>query len=235
MRNTQAALALALTVACSGASAGQWKGTGGAGLVLVEGNSESKITNGAITFDYVEGAPWEHSAGIAGTSAESDGAKSAESYTAQWVSKYLLTERTFLFGDLRYFDDKFDSFEAIYTASFGAGYKIILREDITWDVSAGLGYRKTKEEDTGDNQSGISYLLTSAYAHQLTQTTSIENDTRVEISSDNTFTTNIFGVKVAINTDLALKVAYEWRNNSDTAPGDEDTDTITSVNLVYSF
>ncbi len=227
--------AIALALASNGALAGEWRGTGEAGLVLVEGNSESKVANGAVNFDYIDGAPWEHSAGISGTSAEADGLKSAESYTAEWVTKYLLSERTFVFGDVRYFDDKFDSYETIYTASLGAGYKVIIQEDISWDLSAGFGYRKTKEEDTGDNQSGINYLLVSSYSHKLTYTTSIENDTRIEISSDNTFTTNIFGLKVSINSDLALKVAYEWRNNSDTAPGDEDTDTITSVNLVYSF
>ncbi|BFM06401.1 DUF481 domain-containing protein [Halioxenophilus aromaticivorans] len=235
MNKTKIATALALVITSSSSLAAEWKGTGEAGLVLVEGNSESKVANGAVNFDYVDGAPWEHSAGISGTSAEADGVKSAESYTAKWLSKYLLSERTFVFGDLRFFDDKFDSYEAIYTASVGAGYKVIVQENITWDISAGFGYRKTKEEETGDNQSGINYLLTSAYAHKLTDTTSIENDTRIEISSDNTFTNNIFGLRVAINTDLALKVAYEWRNNSDTAPGIEDTDTITSVNLVYSF
>jgi len=234
MKSTLILAASALVLASAATHAQEWKGTGEAGLVIVDGNSESKVANGAVKFEY-DGEKWEHAAGISGTSAEADGLKSAESYTAEWVSKYLLTERTFLFGDLRYFNDRFDSYEAIYTASLGAGYKVLMSEKVTWDVSAGFGYRKTTEEDTGDDQSGIAYLITSAYAHQLTPTTSIENDTRIEISDDNTFTTNIFGVKVAINTALALKVAYEWRNNTDTAPGDEDTDTITSVNLVYAF
>lgn len=228
-------LAAAQILTSTAVNAGQWQGTGQAGLVIVEGNSDSKLTNGALSFNYIDGAPWEHSGGISGTNVAAAGIKSAESYTAHWVSKYLVSERTFLFGDLRYFDDKFDSFEAIYSASVGAGYKVIAQEKIIWDVSAGAGYRTTKEIATDENQSGISYLLTSIYTQQLTPTTSIENDTRIEISSDNTFSTSIFGLKVAINAALALKVAYEWRNNTETSEGVEDTDTITSVNLVYSF
>lgn len=224
-----------LIFAAAAVSAGEWRGAGEAGMVIVDGNSQSKVTNAALTFYFEDGAPWEHVALVSGINAEADGDKSAESYTLHWLSKYLLSERHYLFGDMRYFDDKFDSYKAIYTATLGAGYKLLAEEDRTWELAAGIGYRETEEEASGRDQNGISFLLTSAYNQQLTATTSIENNTRIEMSDDNTFTTNIFGLRVSINTDLALKVAYEWRYNTDTIPGVEDTDTISSVNLVYSF
>lgn len=234
MLNKHLFAAAALTLASSTAVANEWKGVGEAGLVIVDGNSESQVLNASLGFENV-GEKWEHSLKLAATSAESDGDKSAESYTVAWDSQYNLNERTFLFGDARYFDDKFDSFEAIYTTAFGAGYKVIKSEATNWKVSAGAGYRKTTEEVSGDEQSGVNYLFTSDFKQVLTETASLTNETRVEVSDDNTFTQNIFGFNVAISDAMAMKLAYEIRYNSDPLDGDQHADTITSVNLVYNF
>ncbi|WP_317930638.1 DUF481 domain-containing protein [Halioxenophilus sp. WMMB6] len=223
-----------LTFASSAGFASEWSGVGEAGLVMVDGNSESQVVNASLTFENSR-EKWDHKLKLAATSAESDGTKDAESYLANWDSQYSLTERTYLFGDLRYFDDKFDSFEAIYTTAFGAGYKIFNTDTMKWKVSAGAGYRTTKLEETQEKQSGINYLITSDYKYQLTETATLLNETRVEISSDNTFTQSIFGFAVAINSSMALKLGYEIRYNSDPAQGDLHADTITSANLVYNF
>ncbi len=229
-----AATAAGLLLASTLSAASDWKGVGEAGLVIVEGNSESQVLNANLTFEN-ESEKWDHKLRLAATSAESDGEKDAESYTADWDTQYYLTERSFVFGDLRYFDDKFDSFEAIYSGAVGLGYRVVKTEAISWKTSAGAGYRQTELEETGEEQSGVNYLFISDYKHKLTDTTTLTNETRVEVSEDNTFTQNIFGLSVAINSSLAMKFAYELRYNSEPAEGDENTDSITSVNLVYNF
>lgn len=211
-----------------------WKGKGEAGLVIVSGNSESEVLNVGLEFSKTAGI-WEHLTKLSAVRAESEGVDNAESFAAEWESKFSFSERTYGFGNIRYFDDKFDSYEGITTAGAGVGYRVLMDEDIKWELSAGLGYRTTELEVTGEDQSGATFLGGSKYLHKLTQTTSISNDTRVESTSDNTFVQNKFAVSVAINSALALKVAYDVRYNSDVAPGDDDTDTITSVNLVYNF
>ncbi|GAB2189231.1 DUF481 domain-containing protein [Sessilibacter sp. MAH2] len=227
-------LTAAILTFANASFAGEWGGVGEAGLILVDGNSQSKTLNSALEITN-KGKRWEHSGNLDATSAESENEKSAESYTAAWDSKYLLNERTFLFGDLRYFNDKFDSFEEINSVGAGAGYKIFLSEELQWDVSAGLGYRQTELEESGEDQSGATFLVTSSYNQQLTETTSLSNVTRVESGDDNTFVQNKLGLNVAINSSLALKLGYEVRYNSEPAAGDESQDTITSVNLVYKF
>ena len=234
MINTRFLAATTLILASSASLASEWSGVGEAGLVIVEGNSESQVLNASLTFENVSDK-WDHKLKLAATSAESNGDKDAESYTAAWDTQYTLSERTFAFGDLRYFDDKFDSFEAIYTSAVGAGYRVINTEKISWKTSAGVGYRQTELEVTGEEQSGVNYLLTSLYKHKLTDTATLSNETRVEISDDNTFTQNIFGFNVAINNALAMKFAYEIRYNSKPAEEDLHSDSITSVNLVYNF
>ena len=56
----------------------------------------------------------------------------------------------------------------------------------------------------------------------------------VEATADNTFAQNDIGIAVSINKTLALKAAFQARHNTDVPVGTERTDTLTSVNIVWS-
>lgn len=216
------------------AVADDWTGKGELGFVQVSGNTESEVLNAAFEMEKVLDK-WKHTAKLSAVTASSDDVKSADSQSAGWRSEYTFSERTFGFGDVRYFNDEFDSYEEIYTVAAGAGYKVILKDHMTWDLSAGAGYRSTVVELTEEDENGLAYLLESDYKHHLTETTDFENYTRVEIADDNTFSQNITSLAVSINSSLALKASFEIRHNSDPSPGFESVDRITSVNVVYSF
>lgn len=216
------------------AFAQDWTGKGELGFVQVGGNTESEVLNLGIEFEKKTDV-WEHSAKITAVRASNDGDDSAEAYSAGWRSQYTLSDRSYAFGDARYFDDKFDSFEEIYTVAAGYGYKVLMEEGLTWELSAGVGYRDTTVETTGEDVSGVAYLLESDYKHTLTESTDLENYTRVEFTDDNTFSQNITSLAVSINSALALKASHEIRHNSDPAPGFTSVDRITSINIVYSF
>lgn len=236
-----------------------WAGKGELGFVNVDGNSESQTLNGALTLEKSAGQ-WKHIAKATALRASTDGDVNGESYSAGWRSEYAFDERLYGFGDFRAYEDKFDSFDEIYTLAFGLGYRVIMQDDIKWNLSAGLGYRDTtlntevplldpitnnpvvnpitNEQVTvekSEDISGATLLLESDYKHKLSETTSFENYTRIEPTSDNTFVQNVAGLSVSINTALALKVGYDVRYNTDPAPGFKSTDRITSVNIVYSF
>ena len=51
---------------------------------------------------------------------------------------------------------------------------------------------------------------------------------------DNTFAQNDIGIAVSINASLALKAAVQVRHNTEVPVGTERTDTLTSVNIVWS-
>ena len=57
----------------------------------------------------------------------------------------------------------------------------------------------------------------------------------IEGGQDNTFAQNDFGVSVAMNSHFALKAGWQARYNSDVAPTKRKTDTLTTMNVVYSF
>ncbi|MBD3756212.1 MAG: DUF481 domain-containing protein, partial [Gammaproteobacteria bacterium] len=43
------------------------------------------------------------------------------------------------------------------------------------------------------------------------------------------------GLKVKMNSNLSLKLAYQYRSNSDPAPGVKKVDTQTLATLMYDF
>lgn len=216
------------------AHADPWTGKGELGYVQVSGNTESETLNAGIRLEKIHDK-WKHVAKASAIRAAEDDEASSESYGASWRSEYSLSARSFTFGDIRYFDDKFDSFEEIYTISAGFGYKVFNREGLTWDLSAGIGYRDTAIESTQEDISSITYILESDYKQQLTESTTLENNTRAEIAHDNSFIQNVLGISISINSSLALKVSYDVRHNTQPEPGDVSTDKIFSTNIVYSF
>lgn len=225
---------LVLLLLSIGTQADPWTGKGELGFVQVSGNTESETLNASLELEKVH-ENWEHKSKLAAVKATSNDIDSAESYLASWRSRYNFSERSYTFGDLRYFDDKFDSFEEIYTAAVGVGRKVIVSDDINWSVSAGVGYQDRTVEATQEDKSGATYLLESEYSQALTETADFENDTRIEISENNTFSQNIASLSVAINASLALKASYEVRHNSDPEPGFKSVDRVLSINVVYKF
>lgn len=224
-------------MSASAVIADPWTGKGELGYVLVEGNTTSEVLNLGLEFEKIHDK-WKHLAKVDAVESRSDDEQLTKSNGASWRSEYSFSERTFGFGEASYLNDRFDSFENIYTVAVGAGYKVIMQENLTWDLSAGAGYRATKTVDAGgltEDIGSIAYLLTSDYKHQLTESTSFENLTKFLIAKDDTYSTNVASLSVSINASLALKLKHDVRHHSDPEPGFKSVDRITSVNVVYSF
>ena len=216
------------------AIADNWTGQGAAGLVIVSGNSDSQLINGSLEaakkqFLFV------HRVNLAFTTAESNGEDSAESYLIAYNNKYDFSQRQFWFGDIRYLDDKFDSFHRIITVSTGYGYRLFDDKTRRWSVAIGPGYRDTKLQDTGEDSSSGALIGESDLSYQLTSTTKLLDELRFEAAEDNTAIQNIAGISLTINKSLSLKLTYDVRYNSDPAPEKTSTDKTTSVNLVYKI
>lgn len=234
-----AAISLAAT---STVNAQDWAGQGEAGLIKASGNTDSENFNVGLNFKK-EGEIISHDINFALYKASADNVDSAESIGASYTLKYGLTDRSYLFGALSYLDDDFDGFTEQASAAFGYGYKVIDTEPVAWDLGIGAGYRDTSElikldtgeEFEGDDLSGATLVLLSDYRHQLTANTQFLDKFVAEIGSDNTFIENDAALVVSMNDKFALKAGVLVRHNTDPAPGSDETDTITTINLLYNF
>lgn len=224
----------ALALPFSSLQAEGWSGEGAAGIVIVSGNSDSEVIN--VGLDLTKKIDvWEHTFKFSANSAESDGDKNAESYLAAYNAKYNLDAKSFLWGDLRYLDDKFDSFSGITTIGAGVGYRISESDELKWSVGAGVGYRDTEIESTGEDISGVALIAESDLELKLSETTDFIDVLRVESTAENTYIQNVAGLKVAMSDVLSLKLTYDVRYNTDPAAGDTSTDSITAVSVVYKI
>jgi putative salt-induced outer membrane protein len=116
--------AAALIVTQSPQALAQWKGKGEAGAVIARGNSDADTVNLKLEMAK-ELDRWKHGFGIQALRATNDSDKTAERYAAFWQSDYKLDDRTYLFGGLRYEDDRFSGFDSQASATTGIGRKFI--------------------------------------------------------------------------------------------------------------
>ena len=231
-RMTWAAVLLALTAAAPAHA--DWEGKGELGGVLARGNTETETLAGKLDMTN-ETDRWKHMAGFSVLHTVNDGVTSADRYELRGESQYKLTERSYLFGALRYEDDRFTDYDYQFTASGGYGYRFIDSEATKLDGKIGLGYRRSELRLSSETQDDMIVRGALDFSHQLTDTTRIYDKFLVEAGSDNTYLQNIAGIEVSMTDALALGLSYEVRHNTDVLPGTKKTDQVLTANLVFGF
>lgn len=211
-----------------------WSGKGELGLVRTTGNSETESLILGVEF-VRELEQWRHRMAASALSAEDSGETTAERYGFEWQTDYKLTDISWLLGSFRYESDEFSAYDNTQTLTFGYGRQLLDSSRHQLVAELGAGYREAELAGTGVTESGAIVRGLLDYALTVTDNTEFSNRLLVESGSDNTFIQNQAGLSVAMNDRFALKFAYEYRHNTDAPPDVDDTDTITSANLVYNF
>ena len=234
MRATGMVAVLVFGGLASGTAAADWSGKGTFGGVLARGNTETETIN--LNLDVENKLDrWTHKAGASMLRTVTDDITSADRWELRGESQYSLTDRSYLFGALRYEDDAFTDYDYQATLSGGYGYRFIMNDTTKLEGQIGAGYREAEIRLTGEQQDGIIARGALDFEHKLTATTLIYDRFLVESGSDNTFVQNALGVEVKINDSFALGLDYAVRHNTDVLPGTDKTDQVLTANLVYGF
>src|SRR5690606_34524829 len=160
---------------------------------------------------------------------------SANRYEVGASSAYKFDPRNYIVGSARYENDDFSAYEYQAVASVGYGHRFLDGERTSLSTEIGPGYRRARDAETGEVESGVVARGLLDFKHQLTDNTAIYDTFLVEAGSDNTFAQNEIGIAVAMNEKFALKAALQARHNSEVEPGVRKTDTLTTINLVYKI
>ncbi|MEX2149607.1 MAG: DUF481 domain-containing protein [Steroidobacteraceae bacterium] len=131
------ALLMLIALAPTPASA-DWSGKGQFGGVLSRGNTDTETINATIDVAN-EIDRWTHKAGFSLLRTVNEDVTSADRWELRGQSEYQLTERGFLFGSLRYEDDRFTDYDYQATAAAGYGYHFIATDTtslMAWSVRA---------------------------------------------------------------------------------------------------
>ncbi|HKT72034.1 MAG TPA: DUF481 domain-containing protein [Steroidobacteraceae bacterium] len=238
------ALALLLSSVAATAQA-QWTGKGEAGLVIANGNTDTKTANAKFEFSLKRDA-WKHTFGADGIYAKNAGATTGQRFEVYEQSDYNFSARSFAFGALRYEDDHFSGFRYQETLSTGLGRHIVDSEATKLTGTVGVGYKHFATRDVHDPVSGALleagdsgnqavFRSTLDFEQVLTSTAKLTNKFLVESGSNNTFIQNDLAVQLKVTQVLAVAVGYGVRRNSSPPNGFKKTDTLTTINLVYEL
>jgi putative salt-induced outer membrane protein len=234
MRSAGMAMVLAIGGLASGTAAADWSGKGTFGGVLARGNTETETINLNVDIENKVDV-WTHKAGASMLRTVTDDVTSADRWELRGESQYSLTDRSYLFGALRYEDDAFTDYDYQATLSGGYGYRFIANDTTKLEGQIGIGYREAELQLTGEQQDDAILRGAINYEHKLTATTLVYDRFLVESGSENTFVQNALGVEVKINDSFALGLDYSVRHNTEVLPGTDETDQVLTANLVYGF
>ncbi len=214
-----------------------WEGTGEFGFVSTTGNTETVALNAKLNFILTQ-ERWRHRFSGTALVTSEDGITDNERYTMEMQSDRKLSQKSWLFGAFRWDADKFGSYDPQMSLTAGYGRQLMKSENHELRGEIGAGYKKLEERVSGDSSSEAiaRFLLDDSW--QVFKTTLWTNRLLVESGSSNTFTQFNTGLAVSMTDKFALKLGFEVRNNTEVPQDIEDsenTDTITSVNLVYNF
>jgi putative salt-induced outer membrane protein len=244
LKHLYAVIALA---ALAPAAQAQWSGKAELGILSATGNTESKAANAKLDLIH-EGSRWRNTVGFAALYSEGAEFSTAERYEAKYQADFKITDRFSWFGALRGEQDRFSAFAYQATVSTGGSYKFIDSPTTQLDASLGAGYRRSQPQELIKNDAGevIDRIkgepdnepvgtLSSNYQHNFTESTKLTNKFLAESGSDNTAVQNDIALSVNMSKSFALAVGLGVRYNSNPPPLAQTTDTLTTVNLVYSI
>lgn len=225
-----------------------WSGSGGElGFASASGNSSTESFNGRLRLRYGDD-DWVHSMDLFGLRSSAqykdtnvDGSTSrrrqttANRYTAGAGSALQLGEHRQITATVRYESDDFATYDR--QGSFGLGYgtRLIDTERLYLDAQLGPGVRRSHNADTDETRTGLIGRGLFDLKFSMTANTDLVNTLLIESGSYNTFAQNDFGVAVNMNDHFALKAGWQARHNSDVTGNKRKTDTLTTMNVVYSF
>lgn len=167
---------------------------------------------------------------------EDEGEKTEESlyYDLEYTRDF--NPVVFGFAKLQGSVDEFSDFETDTFLSLGAGYRIFNDDRRQWSVQGGPGYRFSELSDVtrADINEGA-FGFSSDYAHKLTDTVFLTNDTDIVWSDRDTAVFNDLALNVSMTNTVALRTSVLTEYHSEVAKGVKNTDNTFGVSLVYSF
>jgi putative salt-induced outer membrane protein len=239
-------VALAAGAGPLNAQSASWSSRSEVGFVAARGNTVSDSANAKFEITR-ESQDWKNFFAASGLYGRASRIESAQRWDARYQLDHFIRAQTFWFVGVRYEDDRFSGFAYQGTATAGFGRKFYDTELTKLTAQIGSGYRSLRPEALvrDDNDEVIARipgereteLVTNAavtYEHSFNENTKVLNSLLIESGAANTLTRNDLSLQVKMTQVLALSLGFSVRNNSEPQPGLKNTDTLTTVNLVYA-
>ncbi len=234
MKKKLIAAVVLLTAGSATAAENGWSGEGQLGFSYARGNADTDVINAALNLKK-EQDKWRHDIGVIALRSKNNGVTSAKRYEINGKSGYKWDENDYVFGSVRYDHDSFTGFDYTYTLGAGWGHIFYESDNQHFITELGVGYKKTAIDVDRSSESETVAIGKLDYAVKLTETVTFSDKFLLEAGSNNTFMQNDAGFSFKVSDALSVKLAHQWRHNTDVPPTAKKTDTLFTANLVYGF
>ncbi|HEV7816375.1 MAG TPA: DUF481 domain-containing protein [Janthinobacterium sp.] len=222
---------------------GTWHTSAELGAISTSGNTAGTSVTGKIDARQ-ELEVWSNEYIVSGYYKEDDNTlddgqqvrtTSADRYELSARAAYkLLQDGKKLFVLVSHVSDKFGAYTKYSSISAGHSSEWYKSADKTLDVDLGPGYFSGKHAD-GSAEQGLTVRAAAALKWQLSQSAVFSQTLSVERGTSNTHSTAETALSTKINGTMQMKAAFAARSDTNAPGAKKNTDTQTSVTLVYSF
>lgn len=227
-------LAIATQVSADDAKQTGWTGSGQLGFSMTSGNSDTENLVAGLALER-ESDQWVNKVTLDLLRASSNNVDTAERYTLASRNGYKWDDNDYVYNNTRYEKDNFSGLDYSITTSFGWGHQFSDTEPYKLSTEIGVGYKIEALDIDRSENSGAVLVGKLDFMRQLTETTQFVDVLLVEASDDNTFIQNDAGFVFKVSDKFGVKLAHQYRHNTDAPLGKDSTDTLVSANLVYDF
>lgn len=161
--------------------------------------------------------------------------RSAQRYQLGAKAGYkLLEEHSTLYMLAAFTEDKYGAYTRNASVGVGHGFRWYQTNSTTLDMEFGPGYFNGTRAN-GEQEQGMMVRGRAAFRWKISDNAAFAQNLTVEHGSWNTRSTSETSLSTRINGSMQMKAAFRAQNDS-TVPADkQNTDTQTSLTLVYSF
>ncbi len=210
-----------------------WEAEVALGASLSTGNTDRKSVDVDAKASHRAGRFEDHYK-LSGEFARESGSTTASRVNGGVQSNYDITDRFYALGFAEVERDRFSGFRYETEVALGVGYRVIDTDDLSFDVELAPGYRHGAIRGGGtDNKAFIrgSALLN----YKISDTATLTNEATVSGESGQVRAENTLALTATVVSDLAARLSFNIRYNSNPPAGAEKTDTISKAQLVYAF
>jgi putative salt-induced outer membrane protein len=242
-------LALGLAMAHGGVAAedtipeGSWSTSAELGAIATSGNTVGISVTGKIdarqelenwSNEYIVTGYFKEDE-ITGDDGGAQKERSAERYSLSAKAAYKLLDegdKLFVFGSR--VDDRFGAYTSYSTVAIGHSSRLYNAHGNTIDLELGPGYFSGMRAN-GESESGFTVRGAAALKWQLSPSAAFSQTLSVERGTSNVHSSAETALSTKINGTMQMKAAFVARNDTNVPEEKKNTDTQTSLTIVYSF
>ncbi|QIZ77461.1 DUF481 domain-containing protein [Ferrimonas lipolytica] len=209
------------------------------GATMTSGNTESTSILAKYNSEHKLG-DWTNHYKLEALYSEDDDERSAERYRGEVQTDYPASGKHYFFAVLNAETDKFSGYEYVVTGAAGYGNRFIEEEDMTllFEVGPGYSYKKIDEDLVvdKDNESDVIVRAKTEFWWKFSDNAEFKQTLGSDIAFDGaTISFSESSLVANLVGELAMKLSYNIKHNSDPGGDTDSTDTILAATLLYKF